>query len=167
MTGKVTFRTDSAENASGPKTGDGAEDTKSSLYRTRWEGKSEMTYYTAIYGRPVVEAAFRKFKDRLDHYNAQRVESRSGPDNEHTPISLTEASLRWLLHHSALKQELGDGAILGAKREEQLKGNVDFCRKGPLPDAVLSAIEEMWEEVKEAKPGGRLDTEEATRLIHS
>jgi aflatoxin B1 aldehyde reductase len=43
---------------------------------------------------------------------------------EEKGISSTEASLRWLVHHSALRD--GDGIILGATRFDQLGGASSF-----------------------------------------
>ena len=92
-----------------------------------------------MFHQPYVHDALRKFKAVLDEVNAK-----SGAE----PISLTEATLRLVMHHSELDGALGDGVILGAKREDQLKGNVEMCRKGPLPEALVKAADEMWEDVK-------------------
>jgi len=59
----------------------------------------------------------------------------------------TEASLRWIMHHSVLGE--GDGIILGATRIDQLKGNVEMCKKGPLDEELVNAVEELWEAVKD------------------
>ena len=56
-------------------------------------------------------------------------------------ISLAEASLRWLYHHSALETE--DGLILGATKAAE---------KGPLPGEVVKMFEKTWDAVKEAAP---------------
>ena len=112
-----------------------------------------MWYYTKVFDKPEIHNALRKFKAAVDAYNTQptngALEADAPAGHEESPISLTEASLRWLMHHSALKGELGDAMILGAKREDQLRGNVAFCRKKPLPDVLVRAIEEMWEEAKD------------------
>ena len=47
-------------------------------------------------------------------------------------ISLAEASLRWLYHHSAVETE--DGLILGATKVAQLEKNVADIEKGPSPE---------------------------------
>ena len=62
-------------------------------------------------------------------------------------ISSTEASLRWLMHHSVLRE--GDALILGATRVDQLTKSVDFCKKGPLDEDILNAMEELWDAAKE------------------
>lgn len=112
-----------------------------------------MWYYTRVFDKPAVHTALRNFKAAIDAYNAHHAsdgiehDSRTGYGT--SPLSLTEASLRWLMHHSALKGELGNAVILGAKRDDQLRGNVALCRKRPLPDTLTRAIEKMWEEVKD------------------
>lgn len=62
-------------------------------------------------------------------------------------MNTAEASLRWLMHHSFLGA--GDGIILGATKVHQLKGNVEFCRKGPLQDELVKAVDDLWEAVKD------------------
>ncbi|KAK0718655.1 NADP-dependent oxidoreductase domain-containing protein [Lasiosphaeria miniovina] len=63
-------------------------------------------------------------------------------------ISKVEASLRWIYHHSALGA--GDAVILGASKTSQLEQNLESVSKGPLPDFVVAAIDEMWEIVSKA-----------------
>lgn len=112
-----------------------------------------MTYYTGMLNTAPVNAALRKLKAVLDRYNAQNADGGTSQDKDSDQLSLPEVSLRWLMHHSALKGELGDAIVLGAKREDQLRGNVECCRKGPLPDVLVRAVGEMWEDVKEAMKG--------------
>lgn len=57
-------------------------------------------------------------------------------------LKLKEATLRWLAHHSTLGQE--DAIILGASSEEQMKENLEACERGPLPESVVAAFEELW-----------------------
>jgi len=61
-------------------------------------------------------------------------------------MSSTEASLRWLMYHSALRE--GDGIIIGATSVDQLKGNLEMVRKGPLDREIIQAVEELWESVR-------------------
>jgi len=60
-------------------------------------------------------------------------------------ISQTDLSMRWIVHHSALKPELGDGLILGASSVQQLKETVASLRGGPLGEKEVKGFEEMWE----------------------
>ncbi|KAF8429237.1 aflatoxin B1 aldehyde reductase member 2 [Tirmania nivea] len=62
-------------------------------------------------------------------------------------IGLLETSLRWLIHHSALKMRSkggNGGIILGVSRIEKLRVNLDNLEKGPLPEEALEALEEAW-----------------------
>ena len=107
-----------------------------SLVCTRWVGESMMEYYQQTFDRPEAHAALRRLHTTCKAHD----------------ISLAEVSLRWIMHHSALGAD--DGIIIGAKRAEQLKGNVHNCRKGPLVEELRLAVEEMWESVKEVMDEG-------------
>jgi aflatoxin B1 aldehyde reductase len=61
-------------------------------------------------------------------------------------VTSADASLRWIMYHSELRE--GDGIILGATRVEQLVGNIEACKKGPLSNEVLHAAEELWADAK-------------------
>lgn len=50
-------------------------------------------------------------------------------------------ALRWIVHHSALDGRYGDGLIVGASNPEHLRRNLAALAEGPLPEAVLDAIE--------------------------
>ncbi|KAJ7285885.1 Aldo/keto reductase [Mycena rebaudengoi] len=58
-------------------------------------------------------------------------------------LRLTEIALRWCQHHSVLGPE--DGVILGASSTDQLHQNCEDSAKGPLPDAIVTALNEAWE----------------------
>jgi hypothetical protein len=70
-------------------------------------------------------------------------------------ITLTEASLRWLVYHSALRE--GDGVTLGASKMSHLEDNTKDIAKGPLPDDVV----EGWRRC------GRLARRMHPRLRHT
>ena len=57
-------------------------------------------------------------------------------------ITLKEATLRWLMHHSILGDD--DGVILGASSEQQMVENVGACESGPLPQSVVDVFEQAW-----------------------
>jgi aflatoxin B1 aldehyde reductase len=59
--------------------------------------------------------------------------------------TMTDASLRWMLHHSALKGEKGDGLILGASNVGHVEKNLQAVKGGPLPADVVDAFERAWE----------------------
>lgn len=123
LTGKVTAaRTAAAQPADGP------ENPSSVLYRTRFDKTSILQQYNNLYDLPEVHAAMLRFKAACDAQNP--------------PLSTAEASLRWLVYHSALGA--GDGIILGAKRTDQLQDNLDQIAKGPLSDEAKAIVEKLW-----------------------
>jgi aflatoxin B1 aldehyde reductase len=67
-------------------------------------------------------------------------------------IHPAEAALRWLLYHSALNGEAGDGIIIGASSAEQLEQNLKASEAGPLPDSIAAAFDKAWEEGKCESP---------------
>ena len=75
---------------------------------------------------------------------------RNACDSEGIPMA--EAAYRWLANHSCMRTEKNDGILLGASRQEQLLQNLEAAGKGPLPDSVLSAMDEAWEIAKNDSP---------------
>ncbi|KAH8673460.1 NADP-dependent oxidoreductase domain-containing protein [Xylariales sp. PMI_506] len=65
-------------------------------------------------------------------------------------ITTAEAALRWISHHSALKNEFGDAIIIGASSAKQLEENLDNLEKGPLPEEVVQAFDDGWALLKGA-----------------
>ncbi|KAJ9605075.1 hypothetical protein H2200_010465 [Cladophialophora chaetospira] len=64
-------------------------------------------------------------------------------------LTLLETALRWCVHHSLLKfaKDGGnDGVIIGVSSLKQLEGNLADFDKGPLPEEVVKALDEAWEE---------------------
>ncbi len=114
LTGKVTFATEDPQ--------------ANNLDRTRWRGESAFQLYGDLFDLPALHQAVRELKVACDAASP--------------PITLQEASLRWILNHSALQD--GDAIIIGAKRLDQLESNVVEARGGPLDSAVLAAVENMW-----------------------
>ncbi|OQO12643.1 hypothetical protein B0A48_02105 [Cryoendolithus antarcticus] len=57
-------------------------------------------------------------------------------------LTLKEATLRWLMHHSALGRD--DGVILGASSLEQMEENLRACEGGPLGEELVELYEEVW-----------------------
>ncbi|CZR53501.1 related to aflatoxin B1 aldehyde reductase [Phialocephala subalpina] len=96
--------------------------------------------YPKTFDKPVLHDAMKIFMDKCKEKG----------------LSSTEVSLRWIMHHSELGE--GDGIILGATKVTQLKGNVEFCRKGRLDEGLVEACEELWGRVR-----GEM---EATKLIY-
>ena len=69
-------------------------------------------------------------------------------------LTLLEIALRWTVHHSDLnvKDNGGDGIIIGVSSLAQLESNLKDLEKGPLPEDVVQTIDEAWEHVKAVAP---------------
>ncbi|KAJ7149749.1 NADP-dependent oxidoreductase domain-containing protein [Mycena crocata] len=63
-------------------------------------------------------------------------------------ITESEAALRWLAHHSALKKEFGDAVIVGASTTKHLEENLEALDKGPLPADVVEALDAGWQHAR-------------------
>jgi aflatoxin B1 aldehyde reductase len=63
-----------------------------------------------------------------------------------------DIAIRWLLHHSMLDGEKGDGIVIGARTAEQLEGTLGICAQGPLSEEVRALVDGCWEEVREEAP---------------
>lgn len=59
-----------------------------------------------------------------------------------------EVALSWLVNHSLLNDELGDGIILGASRLEHLAQNMSACDHAPLDQSILDILDRGWEIIK-------------------
>jgi aflatoxin B1 aldehyde reductase len=60
-------------------------------------------------------------------------------------ITLIQICLSWLYYHSQLSANKGDGIIIGGSTVEQITTNIDTVKQlKPLPDEVLTQIEEAW-----------------------
>lgn len=65
-------------------------------------------------------------------------------------LTLLEASLRWMIHHSGLGPT--DAVIIGSSSVHHLEDNLVDLAKGPLPTVMVAALDEAWEHVKVACP---------------
>ncbi|KAJ7149737.1 NADP-dependent oxidoreductase domain-containing protein [Mycena crocata] len=63
-------------------------------------------------------------------------------------ITESEAALRWLAHHSALKKESGDAVIVGASSRNHLEENLAALDQGPLPADVVEALNAGWDQTR-------------------
>ncbi|OSX56605.1 hypothetical protein POSPLADRAFT_1174997 [Postia placenta MAD-698-R-SB12] len=59
-------------------------------------------------------------------------------------LTLAEIALRWISHHSLMKREYGDAVIIGASSVKHIEENLVDLEKGPLPDAVVKALDDTW-----------------------
>jgi len=71
---------------------------------------------------------------------------------EHLEITLVEASYRWLTYHSCLDSQHDDGILIGVSKLNQLEGNLQSIRKGPLPSNIIDAFEKAWQVTKSDSP---------------
>ncbi|KAM0492848.1 hypothetical protein ACHAP8_009701 [Fusarium lateritium] len=109
-----------------------AQKHKSAEPMSRFSGSTKVgSMYVAMYVKQSIEAAVDK---------ALRVAAKYG-------IGGHAAALRWTAHHSILKQDHGDGVIIGASSLEQLENNLRVIEEGPLPEEVVAAIDQVYEEV--------------------
>ncbi|KAI9326452.1 putative oxidoreductase [Zopfochytrium polystomum] len=69
--------------------------------------------------------------------------------SDEAAIAPAELANRWIVYHSALRPELGDAVVLGARTLEQLQGTIDGLRAGPLPETVAQRIDAIWEKLKD------------------
>lgn len=95
------------------------------LTRTRFDGESKHKYFVNTFDKPEMHDKIRSLNATCQEFG----------------LSLAEVCLRYLMHHSKLGN--GDAIILGAKRLQQLEANVEDCRKGPLPQAMVKAVESV------------------------
>jgi aflatoxin B1 aldehyde reductase len=67
-------------------------------------------------------------------------------------VGAISAALRWLVHHSQLDSDRGDGIIIGASSIAHLQHNLAAVRQGRLPQEVLDAVNEASESVRPVWP---------------
>jgi aflatoxin B1 aldehyde reductase len=75
---------------------------------------------------------------------------------EKVGISGHAVALRWMLHHSALRADLGDAMVIGASSLPQLEENLEICKAGPLPAHLVKTVEDVWGPVREFAPQSSL-----------
>jgi len=98
----------------------------------RFFGNSWAEAYRGRYWKKVNFDALDNIKHRLDEAYGEGK------------VSLVDASLRWMVHHSQLLTSLGDGIILGASNLDHLNANLKAVTQGPLEKAVVDAFDLAW-----------------------
>ncbi|KAK3689232.1 NADP-dependent oxidoreductase domain-containing protein [Podospora appendiculata] len=126
LTGKVTQAIDSGD--------------ESALARTRWRGESAFPLYVSDFDTPAMHDAIRKLR---------AVCEAASP-----PVTLQEASMRWLMHHSVLRD--GDGIVFGAKTVQQIESNVQEARRGPLSPELAEAVDGLYEIASRGAGGAKM-----------
>ncbi|KAJ1459256.1 NADP-dependent oxidoreductase domain-containing protein [Pelagophyceae sp. CCMP2097] len=63
-------------------------------------------------------------------------------------VAPANAALRWLAHHSKLRQD--DGVIVGASKLSHLEENLLALEEGPLDQGIVDAFEAGWQQIRAA-----------------
>lgn len=92
--------------------------------------------------------AMQKLYDEEDLHVAMKSFDTEVESHDLTPI---EVAIRWIAHHSALKES--DGIILGASKTEQIRETIAMINKGPLAEEFLKTAEVLWGAVEETRGG--------------
>lgn len=64
---------------------------------------------------------------------------------EQNGVGLIDAVYRWMAYHSMLDGDRGDAILIGASKLPHLRQNMAALKEGPLPDAVVQAMEQAWQ----------------------
>jgi len=113
--------------------------TKSGRYSSAYAGSVET---------PSPEYRIRYFHEEI--FQALELIRKSC---EQAKISMTDASLRWLMHHSYLNGNYNDGIIIGASKTEHIVLNLKASAAPPLPTELVKSINNAWEIARKSCPG--------------
>lgn len=67
-------------------------------------------------------------------------------------IHPVDAAFRWLSNHSCLDKDKSDGIIIGASSLTQLEQNIKSSAGSALPENILEAFNDAWNEAKPDSP---------------
>jgi aflatoxin B1 aldehyde reductase len=56
--------------------------------------------------------------------------------------------MSWLVNHSLLDAQQGDGIILGASKADHLAQNMAACTQAPLDREILDILDQGWQVIK-------------------
>jgi aryl-alcohol dehydrogenase-like predicted oxidoreductase len=87
------------------------------------------------------------YQDRYWHEQYFNAVERLRQIAQSTGRSLVSLSLNWLLHHTA-----SDVVILGASSIAQLNENLTAGEEGPLPEDVVKACDQVWQDLRGPLP---------------
>jgi aryl-alcohol dehydrogenase-like predicted oxidoreductase len=62
-----------------------------------------------------------------------------------------EAAIRWTVWNGVLDGKYGDGVIVGASSEYQLRQTLDAIEKGGLSDDVRTVVGDVWGDIQNAR----------------
>jgi aflatoxin B1 aldehyde reductase len=63
-------------------------------------------------------------------------------------LKAVEVAMSWLVNHSLLDADRGDGIILGASSVDHLVQNMAACEQAPLSPEILDILDRGWEIIK-------------------
>ncbi|MFZ0912441.1 MAG: aldo/keto reductase [Candidatus Korobacteraceae bacterium] len=87
------------------------------------------------------------YQDRYWHAQYFQAVERLKAIAQSAGRSMVSLSLNWLLHHTA-----ADCVILGASSMEQLNQNLAAGEDGPLPEDVVKACDQVWQDLRGPLP---------------
>ncbi|KAF2191567.1 Aldo/keto reductase [Zopfia rhizophila CBS 207.26] len=119
LTGKLTFST-------------GPEDLKGTRFEVSDTNFLGMAF-RHWYDKPSMHGAIRKVEELCKVH----------------VVEMSDAACRWLLHHSILDGEKGDGVIIGPSSLAQLARFAETYKQGPLPDELAKELNDLWDAVKD------------------
>ena len=92
-------------------------------------------------GRFTHRPGYQKRYWKKSYFNAVEIVKAACEKENMTTV---EATYRWMAYHSMLREDRGDGIIIGASKLNHLQQNMSTVKAGPLPDGILTAFEEAW-----------------------
>lgn len=93
-----------------------------------------------LYNKPAFVEVSRKLRDAAD----QRGISQAG------------IVYRWIMYHSALDSERGDGIVIGASSPTQLQESLQQLATGKLEPEIVEMVNSFWDYVKADAPPSHL-----------
>lgn len=96
------------------------------------EGQPLAQVYNGMYNRPSFVAALDVWEQIAKEENTTRA----------------ELAYRWIAYHSKMAGEHGDVIIVGARNMQQFGETLQALKAGPLSDAAVAKIDQVWESVK-------------------
>ena len=63
-------------------------------------------------------------------------------------VKPVEVAMSWLVNHSLLDADHGDGIILGVSKADHLAQNMQACAHAPLDQKLLDILDQGWEIIK-------------------
>ena len=84
-----------------------------------------------------------------NHFAAVDLIRRTCEANE---LMMADCALRWLIHHSFLRNPHKDGYIIAATSLDQFKGNLESCSGKELPESLIRIFDDAWEVVRPECP---------------